>query len=119
MSFYSQMALAALGLLKSKGQVMTLVRSTVGAYNTSTGAAAETSVNYSVNGVSISMPSAGIGQTSVERGDKKVIIESGVVVPSLSDSMIIQGIEHELLDVKTVDPSGEAVIYILHCRSGG
>ena len=119
MSLYAQMAVAAEALLKKSGQTMTLVKSSVGAYDPSTGSASATDTSYSVSGVSIAMPSKGIGVTSVERGDKKVIIQSGVAEPTLSDSIIIGGVYHELLDVKPINPGGEVVIYILHCRAGG
>lgn len=113
------MAATAKALLASKGQTMQLVASTVGAYNPATATAAVTITEHNVMGVDLEMPAIGIGPEPVQRGDRKVIIEAGTVIPSTRDKIKIGGVPMAILDKRTISPAGIAVVHILHAREGG
>jgi len=119
MSFYSELLLTTARLIADKGQAMTLVSTAPGAYDASTGIAAEVETTSSLDGVVVNYPAREVDGTSVQRGDRKVLLAANGVVPKIQDTLIIGGVRNKIIDCKAVSPAGIAVMYTAQARAGG
>lgn len=126
MDFYARSAATALRMLKKYGMPVTLRRTSVGNYDTSTlGATVQT--NDSIRNIlKLDQPGSQIAQrfgsnyendTLRERNEKWAYMDANGPAPQLQDRVIIEGIEFVILDVQAVGPSGVNVIYQLVMRA--
>ena len=56
------------------------------------------------------------GET-VQEKDVRILVQSGVTVPLINDTLLFDLIEYRVMNVMTESPSGTDVFYDLHCRS--
>lgn len=118
MSFYPGLQSTAARLLADKGRQMTLRKRTPGTYNPSTASAALTTADTAVTGGVFDYAALLIDGTSIQRGDKKVVLAAqGLAVePDTGDLLLIGGVEFNVISVQPVAPAGVVVIYILQVR---
>ena len=123
MSFYSDLQQTVGKLIADKGQIVTLSRADAsGSYNTSTSQQALAApVLYSGGAVVLDFPNKEIDNTTILRGDRKVLlpVTTSMPEPIVGDSLLIGGVEHVVISVKKLSPAGTAVLYTLGARVGG
>lgn len=119
MSFYSDLAATAVGILTDFGQTVTRrVYSAQGPYIPDSG---DMIVTYADTPRIGALFDVGDGKTNirgslVETGDKRLIIDANATV-NLSDHFIVGGIEYAIVSVGEVNPAGTTVLYDLHVRN--
>ncbi len=117
-AFYESLRDTAARLIADKGRTMTLRSKTAGSYSTSSGAVSVTSVDTTVTGVVTNYPLMRVDGTLVQRGDLKVLTVSSVA-PKAGDGLYIGTVEHDIIDVREVNPGGTVVVYAVQARRGG
>jgi hypothetical protein len=100
------------------GGEVTIRRITVGAYNTSTGTAAETTSDTVLRGV---LEDVNVREVSdlIQSGDKRLTVAAADVaaVPSTADRVLIGGITHQVIRVTTIEQDNTAITHELILRA--
>lgn len=118
MTFYSGLAATATKLLTDKGQQMTIRRKGVTSSDPAAGTVTELPpVDYTVNGVLVGYKDFLATTDLIQRGDRKALIEAGVVTPTKEDQLIADGRAWTIIDVEAVNPAGTQVLFKLQVRS--
>ena len=114
MSFYSDMADTATGMLSEFGQAVTIVNSS-SVYDTSTGAATVTTTTQSGIGAIFDYGNKAIDQSLIKVGDKQLLLSvKGITKPSIGDT--VNG--YSITMVKEINPAGTPVMYECNLRGG-
>jgi hypothetical protein len=104
-------------LMSKFGGEVTIRRITVGAYNTSTGTAAETTVDTVLRGV---LEDVNVREVNdlIQSGDKRLTVAAADVaaVPSTADRVLIGGVTHQIIRVTTVEQDNEPITHDLILR---
>jgi len=117
MSFYDDMAAVAAKLLTDKGQTIAFSRDNVIGYNAATmSETTGSAVTFSGVGAAFGFNQSEIDGTTVQQGDKRVILEATDTAPEIGDIATIDSIAHRIINVETVSPAGTPVIYKLQAR---
>lgn len=104
-------------LIDEEGRSMTLRRNTVGAYDPATSSANVTYVDTVVKGLFINYNSKEVDGTQVQSGDRKVILKGkNTNPPGLGDQIIDGSNKGAIVNVRTVEEKGSAVIYTCQVR---
>ena len=100
------------------GGEVTIRRITVGAYNTSTGTAAETTSDTVLRGV---LEDVNVREVNdlIQSGDKRLTVAAADVaaVPSTADRVLIGGVTHQVIRVTTVEQDNTAITHELILRA--
>ena len=100
------------------GGEVTIRRITVGAYNTSTGTAAETTSDTVLRGV---LEDVNVREVNdlIQSGDKRLTVAAADVaaVPSTADRVLIGGITHQVIRVTTIEQDNTAITHELILRA--
>ena len=100
------------------GGEVTIRRITVGAYNTSTGTAAETTSDTVVRGV---LEDVNVREVNdlIQSGDKRLTVAAADVaaVPSTADRVLIGGVTHQIIRVTTIEQDNTAITHELILRA--
>ena len=124
MSFYTDLRSTADTLLRDKGQAMTLTQIAAGAYDPDTGTSTPTEAEHPVRGAVFDYSertiagSATADGTLIQAGDRKVLLSAQglTVVPAPGWKLTIGAVVWQIVNVKTSDPGGVAVLYTLQVR---
>ena len=123
MTFYNEMQAMAARQLSTKGAPLMLTRSTAGAYNPATGAAAVAlTISASIGvGAAFDFPAVNAPGSDILRGDKKILVSATGLsfAPQPGDYLTIGGVQHSVINVKTLAPAGVPVLYTVQARRGG
>lgn len=117
MTFYSDMSDISDDLLGEFGQVVTITRNTVGAYDPATGSASVSTVTQIGNGAifEYKMLANGVNQingTLLQQGDKRLLLSTaGITAPKLDDKVLANGITYTIKNIKETSPAGSPVLY--------
>ena len=105
-------------LMAKFGGEATIRRVTVGAYNTSTGTAAETTSDTVLRGVVEDVSVREVNDL-IQSGDKRLTVAAADVaaVPSTADRVLIGGITHQIIRVTTVEQDNEPITHELILRA--
>jgi hypothetical protein len=99
------------------GGEVTIRRITVGAYNTSTGTAAETTSDTVVRGV---LEDVNVREVNdlIQSGDKRLTVAAADVaaVPSTADRVLIGGVTHQIIRITTIEQDNTAITHELILR---
>ena len=99
------------------GGEVTIRRITVGAYNTSTGTAAETTSDTVLRGV---LEDVNVREVNdlIQSGDKRLTVAAADVaaVPSTADRVLVGGVTHQVIRVTTVEQDNEPITHELILR---
>ena len=119
MSFYSDLALDADGMLSEFGLPIILTRTVEGPYDPNTSSNSQTTTNQTGVGVLLEYADATIDGTLIQRGDRKVLLSSiGVTAPIPGDRVFFAGATFNIVPpVKAVEPAGVVVLYELQVRA--
>ena len=100
------------------GGEVTIRRITVGAYNTSTGTAAETTSDTVLRGV---LEDVNVREVNdlIQSGDKRLTVAAADVaaVPSTADRVLVGGVTHQVIRVTTVEQDNTAITHELILRA--
>lgn len=104
-------------LMAKFGGEVTIRRVTVGAYNATTGTAAETTTDTVVRGVLQDVNLREVNDL-IQASDKRLLIAAAdtASVPTNADRVIIGGITHQVIQVQTIEQDNEPITYELILR---
>jgi hypothetical protein len=100
------------------GGEVTIRSITVGAYNTSTGTAAETTSDTVLRGV---LEDVNVREVNdlIQSGDKRLTVAAADVAaaPQTADRVVISSVSHQVIRVNTVEQDNTAITYELILRA--
>jgi hypothetical protein len=105
-------------LMVKFGGEATIRRITVGAYNTSTGTAAETTSDTVLRGVLEDVSVREVNDL-IQSGDKRLTVAAADVaaVPVTADRVLIGGVTHQIIRVTTIEQDNTAITHELILRA--
>lgn len=117
MTLASPLRKVASKLMAKFGGVATIRSVTVGAYNTTTGAAAETTTDTTVRGVLEDVRRSEVNDL-VQQGDKRLMIAAADLAsaPTTADRVIIGSRSLQIIEVRTIEQDNTAITYELILR---
>ena len=100
------------------GGEVTIRRITVGAYNTSTGTAAETTSDTVLSGVLEDVSVREVNDL-IQSGDKRLTVAAADVTtaPVTADRVLIGGVTHQIIRVTTIEQDNTAITHELILRA--
>jgi hypothetical protein len=117
MALASPLRKVASKLMAKFGGVATIRSVTVGAYNTTTGAATETTTDTTVRGV---LEDVNLRQANdlIQAGDKRLMIAAADLAsaPTTADRVIINNRNLQIINVRTIEQDNTAITYELILR---
>jgi hypothetical protein len=104
-------------LMARFGGEVTIRRVTLGAYNTTTGTAAETTSDTELRGVLEDVNLREVNDL-IQAGDKRLIIAAAdtEAVPTTADRVIISSRSLQVIEVRTIEQDNEPITYELILR---
>ena len=117
MALASPLRKVASKLMAKFGGVATIRSVTVGAYNTTTGAATETTTDITVRGVLEDVRRSEVNDL-VQQGDKRLMIAAADLAsaPTTADRVIISSRSLQIIEVRTIEQDNTAITYELILR---
>ena len=117
MSLASPLRKVASKLMAKFGGVATIRRVTLGAYNTTTGTAAETTSDTELRGVLEDVSLREVNDL-IQAGDKRLLIAAADLAnaPTPADRVIIAGRTLQVIQVRTIEQDNEPITYELILR---
>jgi len=105
-------------LMAKFGGTATIRRVTSGAYNTTTGASAETTSDITVRGVLEDVSQREVSDL-IQASDKRLTIAAADVtnVPTTADRVIISNVAHQIITVRTIEQDNTAITHELILRA--
>jgi hypothetical protein len=105
-------------LMAKLGGEVTIRTVTAGAYNTTTGAIAETVSNNEVRGVLDAVNAREVNEL-VQAGDKKLLVAAADLagVPTTVDKVVISNVVHQIIQVTTIEQDNQPITYELILRA--
>ena len=104
-------------LMAKFGGTATIRRITIGAYNPTTGTAAETTSDTELRGV---LEDVNVREVNdlIQSGDKRLTVAAAVVAnaPITSDKVLIASVVHQVIRVTTVEQDNEPITHELILR---
>ena len=118
MTLASPLRKVASKLMAKFGGVATIRRVTLGAYNTATGTAAETTADTAVRGVLEDVSVREVNDL-IQSGDKRLTIAAADVTtaPVTADRVLIGGITHQVIRVTTIEQDNTPITHELILRA--
>jgi len=111
----------ATSLLTGNGQIIQIRRLTDGAVGaTPWKPAAPTSADESVYSAVFQIQDEKVDGTLVQRGDRLALISAQDVTgaaPTTADFLVIQSVQYMIVNVETINPSADAVLYKVQVRA--
>lgn len=104
-------------LMAKFGGEVTIRRVTLGAYNTTTGTAAETTSDTALRGVLEGVNLREVNDL-IQAGDKRLIVAAAdtAAVPTMADRVIIAGRSLQVIEVRTIEQDNQPITYELILR---
>ena len=104
-------------LMAKFGGEATIRRVTLGAYNTTTGTAAETTSDTALRGVLEDVNLREVNDL-IQAGDKRLIVAAAdtAAVPTMADRVIIAGRSLQVIEVRTIEQDNQPITYELILR---
>jgi len=117
MTLASPLRKVASKLMAKFGGVATIRSVTVGAYNTTTGAATETTTDITVRGVLEDVRRSEVNDL-VQQGDKRLTVAAADLAsaPTTADRVIISSRSLQIIEVRTIEQDNTAITYELILR---
>jgi hypothetical protein len=105
-------------LMAKFGGEVTIRRVTVGAYNTTTGIAAETTSDTAIRGVLEDVTLREVNDL-IQAGDRRLLIAAADVgnPPTTADEVLIAAVVHQVISVRTIEQDNEPITYELVIRT--
>jgi hypothetical protein len=117
MALASSLQKTASKLMAKFGGEVTIRRVTLGAYNTTTGTAAETTSDTAIRGVLEDVNLREVNDL-IQAGDKRMTIAAAdtAAVPTMADRVIISGRTLQVIKVRTIEQDNQPITYELILR---
>jgi hypothetical protein len=117
MALASSLQKTASKLMAKFGGEVTIRRVTLGAYNTTTGTAAETTSDTAIRGVLEDVNLREVNDL-IQAGDKRMTIAAAdtAAVPTMADRVIIGGRTLQVIKVRTIEQDNQPITYELILR---
>lgn len=117
MSLANPLRKVASKLMAKFGGEVTVRRVTLGAYNTTTGTAAETTSDTELRGVLEDVNLREVNDL-IQAGDKRLTIAAAdtAAPPTMADRVIIAGRTLQVIQVRTIEQDNEPITYELMLR---
>jgi hypothetical protein len=117
MTLFGPLRKVASKLMARFGGEVTIRRVTLGAYNTTTGTAAETTSDTELRGVLEDVNLREVNDL-IQAGDKRLIIAAAdtAAPPTMADRVIIGGRTLQVIQVRTIEQDNEPITYELILR---
>jgi hypothetical protein len=113
---YARLKDSADRLLVRFGQAAVLRRPSLSgtAYNPTVG----TATDYDVTAAVFDFKAREVDGARIRTGDKRVLLakESLAIAPTTADKMVIGGVEHAIINVKTTSPAGTVILWEVQAR---
>ena len=105
-------------LMKEFGGDTTIRIITVGAYNTTTGAIAETTADTALKGVLEDVSVREVNEL-IQAGDKRLMVAAADIAstPTTADRVLINSISHQVIKVDTIEQDNTPIVYELVLRA--
>ena len=117
MSFYAALAATAKKMLTEKGRPMVVRRKGVTNSDPAAGTVTTSApVDFTVNGLLLGYKDFFAASDLVQRGDRKAVLEAGVVTPTKEDRLVVDGQSWTIIDVETINPAGTPILHKLQVR---
>jgi len=116
MSFYSGMQATAINLLTKFGQLVTITRETVTAFDPVLGSETKTTTTFTGYGALFNYEQSEIDGATIQRGDSRLVLQSLSAAPAVDDFATVDGRVYRVMNVTTTAPGGTVVIYELQLR---
>ena len=129
MSFYDNVSKRAARAIKKRGASMTLRRTIQGAIDANTGlTAASTTVDYSCYGIiqyfdtkasALMYGTSTLKDSLIKKEDQMILLQSDgldIVPNEVTDSLIHGTTNYTIVNILTLQPGGEAILYNVHVR---
>ena len=118
-AFYDGLRATAGGLLSEYGMPMVLRKRTPGGYDPTTGGVTLGSIDIPCTGAAFDYPAIAIDGTSIQRGDKKVLLSAEGLdeTPDTGDQIVTAEVARNVISVKAIAPAGTVVMFELQVRS--
>lgn len=114
MSFYSDMAATAKDLITEYGLDIT-IRFNNGTYNPTTGAKTTSNTDTATRGIFTRISKTLRDDFAIMNGDRVCVLISDVE-PTKNASLLIDNVVHKIIDIKTIKPATETVVYFVQVR---
>lgn len=78
----------------------------------------QTSEDFTCSLVDLDHSKANVGETLIQQGDRMVYLstEGLSIIPTLSNKVLIGGVEHAIVDLQPLSPGGTVVFWQLQVR---
>ena len=118
MALASSLQKVASKIVGKFGGAITFSVVTAGAYNTTTGAIAETTTTSTIKGVLDAVSAREVNEL-VQATDKTLTVAAAdlAAAPTTADRVTIGGIIHQIISVDKVEQDNQAIIYTLILRA--
>lgn len=103
-------------VINEVGKDLTLRKITEGDYNPATGSVVNTPADTTVKGMLLNYRDSQVDGSIIQQGDRRAVIRTGDAVPEIQDILIEGSTQYRIIDVRTVEYSGNAVIYSCQVR---
>lgn len=114
---YSSFQSIAISEIANKGQSLTLTRVTTGAFNPATSEiTGDSTADETIKAVVTEFKEKQIDGSTVQRGDKLLLVSPDFDAPTLKDKITISGLEYSIINVDTVSPAGVDILYKIQVR---
>lgn len=118
MSFYTSLAATATKLIKDKGQLVYMTKTTNAAYTPAAGAPAGVEARVALYGVAKGFPLGKVDGSLIRSGDISVLLEGGKGDPADYDAIEVAGKAYTIVNRREIAPGGTPVVYEAHLRIG-
>lgn len=122
-AFYDRMSATALNLIARFGQTITLRDTVPGEYDPVTGGSTpETTADQPAQAIlqDYALQQAGMSYaegTVIQQGDKKILVAAqGLTPPQLTTTVIADGENWTIVNIKEINPAGTPLVYELQGR---
>lgn len=118
MSFaYEPIVQIAQNEITDKGQSVILTRNTPGTFDPATGTVTgDSTADEIINAVVTDYREDQIDDAAIKRGDKLLLISAKQAAPEMDDSITIDSLEYQIVDINTVSPGGTDILYKVQVR---
>lgn len=115
---YSKLLATSRRLLAKFGQSASITRTTTDPYDETTGTVPNPVTTVTVDSAVVLEYTKGLmnmPDSLIKMGDKKILTQMNIV-PTTTDTILVNGTTYNIIGVKALEPSGLNLLYELHCR---
>lgn len=117
MSFYANLAAVATKLLQSKGQLVTVSRTTGATLDPAAGEyTGGTTTQFTGYGAAFDYAKSEIDGELIQAGDVRFLFEATDTAPLVGDNLLLDSVNYRVMSIIKTSPGGTVVLYELQLR---